>query len=825
MIACTFSKIDMTYRQNIQFNTGWQFQRCADGNEVGLPIDPKAWEPVTLPHTPRIEPCYVRFPWQGICWYRREIHPDASWRGRRVTLSFGAGMQQAEVYIDGRLATSNVGGYLPFTVDLTSHFEFGRPTIVEVRLDNRDTDQFPPGKPTEDLDFFYSGGLYRGATLLVTDELHVTDPLLANVEAGGGVFVTYETVSSEKATVRIKTHVANEGVGVARSCVVRSRIINDKGAVVASTQAQPLMIPGGGSHQFQQSVDVEKPCLWHPDHPYLYTLETIVEREGVVVDCVSSRIGIRTVEVGKRLKLNGKELRIFGTNRHQEYPFIGYALAPNCHRRDAVKIKEAGLNFVRLAHYPNDPAFLDACDELGILVQAPIPGWQIFQANNSFIEASLRDIRFLIRRDRNHPSVIIWEPNFNETDGDHVDWCRAAYEIAHAEYPGYQCHTFGDDYPNGWSGWDVKGLVREYGDWSFGGNESTSRQGRGVDEWPMLQQAWNYQWTLNYLNQRFEDPTSTHIGAATWVMFDHNRGYHPEPNRCGMMDVFRLPKFVHYFYQSQRDPSIVRPNFDSGPMVFAATYWTAPSPNNGEPDMAPNPNNGEPEFSSSRKIVVYSNCDEVELFVNGKSIGRRSPDDGPDSAYSEKTTCLATLGDDVDKSGGRPFDGGNAGHLAHPPFTFFGVPFERGELKAVGYRNGRIAAQHTVSTPGKPVRLELSADLSGVDLVADGADSVFVHARIVDEAGTTVYSASPEVTITVEGPARVHGGSKANVEGGIASALVQAGLQSGTFIVKASAPGLGESTLSINVEPCGVIEEGRFDQPTVVLRTGSVSAI
>src|SRR3569833_212730 len=117
MIACTFSKIDMTYRQNIQFNTGWQFQRCVDGNEVGLPIDPKAWEPVTLPHTPRIEPCYVRIPWQGICWYRREIHPDASWRGRLVTLSFGAGMQLAEVYIDGRLATSNVGGYLPFTVD------------------------------------------------------------------------------------------------------------------------------------------------------------------------------------------------------------------------------------------------------------------------------------------------------------------------------------------------------------------------------------------------------------------------------------------------------------------------------------------------------------------------------------------------------------------------------------------------------------------------------------------------------------------------------------------------------------------------------------
>lgn len=177
-------------------------------------------------------------------------------------------------------------------------------------------------------------------------------------------------------------------------------------------------------------------------------------------DEIRTRIGIRTFSLGKRLLINGEEFHICGSNRHQEYPYIEYALSPNCAFRDAKKIKDGGFNFIRMSHYPQDPAFIEACDELGVLLQAPTPGWQHFSFNDSFVRQTFQDIRDLLRRDRNHPSVVFWEPNLNETDTRHQDWQRAAHEIAHAELPGDQCFTFGDPYPEkkGWD-WDVQGLL------------------------------------------------------------------------------------------------------------------------------------------------------------------------------------------------------------------------------------------------------------------------------------------------------------------------------------------------------------------------------
>lgn len=773
----------MTTRLDVPFNTGWRFEHSDSIDGIGpsrASFDDNRWDRVILPHTARIEEADVQFPWQGICWYRRELTPEPSWLGSCASIVIGAAMQIADVWVNGRHKVRHLGGYLPFSVDITEEIERQRPILIAVRLDNRDTDLCPPGKPTGDLDFFYSGGLYRGARLIVTNRVHISDSIAADIEAGGGIFVTYEHVTADKATVRVKTHVVNDGTELARRCVVHARLVDRKGAIVAAKTSEPLSIAPGCGHPVVNLLEVERPCLWHPDQPYLYTLETVVEVNSGIVDSLSTTIGIKKVELGRRLMLNGRELRLRGTNRHQEYPFIGYALSPNAERREAVKIKEAGLNFVRLAHYPQDPAFLAACDEIGLLVQAPIPGWQIFHANSSFVETSFHNIRDLIRRDRNHASVLFWEPNLNETDGDHSDWCRTAYEIAHAEYPGDQCFTFGDDYPSGWSGWDVNGLIREYGDWVFGGNESTSRRRREDGEEAMLQQAWNFQWTLNHLSRSFDDRKACHIGSANWLMFDHNRGYHPNPNWCGMTDIFRLPKFVYYFYQSQRDPTVVRPGFDSGPMVFIASLWN--------------------HRASPTRVVVYSNCDEIELLVNGKVVERRSPDFGPDTPYSDHSAgTLATVGDDVDRTGGNPFDGGNAAHLDHPPFTFRNVPYEPGELKAIGYREGERAAEFLVRTPGAPAALHILSDLAGTDLQADGVDAIFLHAFIVDAHGTVVPDSALKVNFAVDGAACLVGDVQAR--GGVASTLLRAGVTPGEVTVTATCTGLREAREVICLEP------------------------
>ena len=410
-------------------------------------------------------------------------------------------------------------------------------------------------------------------------------------------------------------------------------------------------------------------------------------------------------------------------------------------------------------------------------MQAPIPGWQFYSPTNSFVRQTFQDIRDLVRRDRNHPCVLFWEPNLNETHGDHfAQWQRAAHEIAHAEFPGPECFTFGDGYPvkEGWS-WDVKGFAREYGDFGFGGNESTSRHLRGEGEQAMLQQAWNYQWCFNDMSKHYANPESTHLGCATWVMFDYNRGYYHKPCTCGMMDILRLPKFVYYLYQSQRDPAFLRTDVESGPMLFVANYWTP--------------------RSSPYKVVIYSNCDEVELAVNGRSIRRQKPDSGPDTRYSsQKGFNYATVGNDHNASGGNPFDGGNCVHLAHPPFTFFDVPYEAGVLKAVGFLKGKPAVTREVRTPGKPALLKLVFDTAGRDLAADGADAIFVRAHVLDSQGTLVPDNDVPITWSVDGPGRIIGPNPGNAEAGIGSILLQAGIRPGEIRLTATAPGLASAT-------------------------------
>ena len=769
-----------------RINAGWKFLRV-DGTEPPALEAPRAddarWETVVLPHTPRLEKYDETHPWQGICWYRKTLLPDPAWNGRRVSLRFGAAMQIADVWVDGAHKTRHLGGYLPFTVDLTSEARAGKPIAIAACLDNRDTDQVPPGKPTNDLDFNYPGGLYRGVVLVVTDPVHVSDPVDADLIAGGGVFVTYSDVSEESATLHIKTDVADDSEAIAPECIVRSTLMDASGRFVSAAASDAVMISAGGHHEFAQTLVVDSPRLWHPDHPDLYTLITTVSRAGQPTDEVRTRLGIRTFALGRGgLHINGKSFPIHGSNRHQEYPYLEYALSPNAGRRDAQHIKDGGFNHIRLSHYPQDPAFLDACDELGILVQAPIPSWQIFRNNPSFVTRSFQDIRDLIRRDRNHPSVVFWEPNLNETRPP-TDWCEAAYETAHEEYPGDQCLTFGDPYPGGWHGWDVKNFAREYGDWGFGGNESTSRQTRGSGEAAMLQQTWNFLWSLNGMDAAFKNPQSTFVGSATWCMFDYNRGYYPKQERSGMMDIFRLPKYVYRFYQSQRDPNLTRTDAESGPMVFVANDWTSrPTPS---------------------RVVVFSNCDEVALLVNGKLFKRRRPDAGPDTPYGKKKVDLAdTNGTRYDDSGGYMFDGGNAKHLAHPPFTFTAVPYAPGTLKAVGYLGGKLVATDAVRTPEAPKSLRLAFDTARNPLAADGADAVFVRASVVDRNGAVVPANSlPSLTFAVTGPAHLIGTDPVHIEAGVASVLLQAGLQSGPIRVTARAEGLDPATATITSQP------------------------
>ncbi|KAA1189278.1 glycoside hydrolase family 2 protein [Paenibacillus sp. B2(2019)] len=799
-------------RNTLNFNKDWKFiLGDTSGAELKKMTDDE-WECVCLPHTPRLESLHVDLHYQGFCWYRKCFIADEAWKGMKLFIEFEAAMHEAHVWINGTFKQIHKGGYLPFMLDITENVEFGVENVIAVRLDNSDNGAIPPGKPLESLDFSYFGGLYRNVKLHITEKLHVTDAVFAGKQAGGGVFVKYSNVSKAAATVEVQTHVLNEHDHVKDVTVVTS-ILDKQGRLVGTTESLIESVSAGGEHTFEQMITLTSPQLWHPDHPYLYTLLTeIIDGEGIMADHLRTRIGIRTISFSKLngFMINGERMVIRGTNRHQQYPYIGNAASNNAQYRDALKLKEGGFNFVRLGHYPQAPAFLDACDELGLMTVEAVPGWQYCQVGE-FQEIAKQNIRDMIRRDRNHPCMIMWEVSLNETynkrQGATDEFFHECHLIAHEEYPGDQMNTSGDtigrdnpayvnfDVP--FTIWedstmsrpledvltDKGGFDREYGDYEFGGHESTSRVPRGAGEKKLLLQAWNYQWSLNRNRSN-----SWSLGDASWIGIDHNRGCYPWLAECGALDTFRLPKYVYYFYQSQRKPDVIHEQIDSGPMAFIANEWT--------------------ERVSPAKIVVYSNCDEVELLVNGKSVGIRKPDQGPDTEYGERITGYevdywltdeeqhkwkeGTMESRTD-SGSlmvSTYDGGNCRNLERAPFTFEGVAYEPGELKAIGRIRGQEKAVYVVRTPLEPEVLSLRMDMSGKALAADGSDFVFAYAEIRDANGTIITSASHEVTFEVEGPAVIVGDNPIQAEAGIATVLLQSRLVPGEVIVTSYAKGV-----------------------------------
>lgn len=754
------------------FSTGWRFH-LGDAPGAEAPGFPDAaWARVSAPHTARLEARVTdkesHQQWEGLCWYRKTFSLPSSAAGQVVLLRFEGAMNVAEVFVDGRKLATSLDGYTPFVVDLTEVAKRIQPITIALRLDNRATEVTGP-KPLPVLDFHLYHGLYRTVSLIIKPTLHITDEILESKPASGGVFVTYPQVSPAAATVSAQVHVRNRADTAATFTLVTTLRSRD-GKQLAHHEESALQLAPGEDRAFTSLLEVRRPRLWSPQSPNLHYLEVSLLSGGQLIDSQRERIGIRRFELGQGgLLLNGEKLFLRGVNRHQEYPYVGNAVPARAQYRDALKIKQAGFDCIRLSHYPQSPDFLAACDELGLVTIDGILGWQYNPGTPAFVANRLTAARALVRRDRNHPCALLWELCLNETSMTPA-FVAALHAAGHDEYPGDQMAT------SGWlQGYDVKltarqhgstkqfhgatfpGFVSEYGDWEYyAGNaglnqeawgnlkqaERTSRQSRGDGEVRLLQQATNLQEAHN------ENRGTQAFGDGYWVMYDYNRGYASDLETSGIMDLFRLPKFSHAFFQSQRDPQEVLSDLVGAPMVFAATYWTAQSP---------------------LEVRVFSNCEEVELRLNGRSLGRQKPDQDRNSTY-----------------------------LPHPPFTFKVARFEPGELRAVGFVKGKAVAKHRVNTPGPAKRLELSYDRSGRAL-APGGDLVFVYARIVDANGTTVHDATLPVKFQIDGDAQLIGDNPIAAEAGIATILLKTGPEFDSLKFEAETAGLKDS-LKIKAE-------------------------
>ena len=740
----------------VKINKGWTFTRLPEDRYEDYALkdvtfDDTGWDKVSLPHTANIEPLITIEQWQGISWYRKTLPIAAEHAGQRIVLNFDGAMNHSQVWINGTKVADHLGGYLPVVIDATDVLKYGEDNVIAVRLDNRDNADSGP-KPMRILDFNMYGGLYRNVTMSISNPVHITNAILADKVAGGGIFITYPEVSKAKSVVAVQTHIANEA-SADQSVVVVNTIL-EGGKVLAEHRSEPVVLAAGSDQHLNTQITLDQANLWSPADPNLHNLKTTVLVDGVETDSRTTRFGIRSfVFQGTDLLINGEKTFLRGVNRHQEYPFVGYALSDNAQYRDAKKIKDAGFDYIRLSHYPMSPAFLDACDELGLVVLDAVLGWQYYaetEGFNAFMDQSATN---LIRRDRNHPSVLAWEVSLNETQMP-IPFMERMHGIVKAEYP------YPEAYSAGWKN-DVYDIylqarqhrlrhydevqskpysVSEYGDWEYHSTNRgfsqeersdlerpafSSRQTRANGEIRLLRQAKNMQESHN---DNFNTPA---FSDSYWVMYDYNRGNQTDIETSGVMDIFRVAKFGYDFYRSQRGP-------EDGLVLEIANYWSPKSPTN---------------------VRIFGNVDQVELFVNGRSLGKQSPN----------TDELST-------------------NLDHPPFTFKTGKFEPGTLKAVGYIGGKAVVEDVVRTPEAPTQYRLSLDESGVAPQAGVNDVMFVQIDTVDANGTVVLGYNEVLEFTIEGDAQLVNPTPVFSEEGIGSALIKIGDRGGTVTLTAKGP-------------------------------------
>ena len=660
-------------RTRVSLNENWRFLPQGLAFAQRPSTSDAGWETVSLPHTwnaedPFDDPESYR---RGIGWYRRHLHLGDAMRGKRLFLHFEGANQTADVYVNGAFAGRHVGGYTAFTVEITDLVTFEAPVENGVEADNAgavrtevgDGDNLiavqvdsshDPFVPPLSVGYALYGGIYRDVWLVATDPVHVA----MDDHGSSGVFVSTPEVSHERATVAVRSAVVNDG-DAARTVRVVHVVTDPEGREVGRAEETAPLAPGARWETEQVMPPIPAPRLWSPASPTLYRVTTDVLADGRLADRVTSPLGFRwfRFDPDEGFFLNGERLVLRGTNRHQDAEGLGSALPNAAHVRDLEWIKDMGGNFLRLAHYPQDPAVLAAADRLGLLIWEEIPLVNSITRSEQFVENTEAMIREMIRQHHNHPSVILWG-SMNEvflwseegarlrqhTDLDYGEAVRAVAarldSLIRAEDPGrytamaVHANNFYDatgvaDVPqvlglnlyDGWYGGTFpgfgRGLDRRHAEHpgrvlfvsEYGAGSDLRLNSLAPDRFDYTGQ-WQRLYHESYLRQIQERPWLA--GTALWNQFDfsqpHTGGSISHMNQKGVQTWDRRPKDSYYLYKANWNPE---------PMVWIASHdWTRRSAALGE--------GGTIEV---QPVDVYSNLDLVELVVNGRSLGSRAPDD------------------------------------------------------------------------------------------------------------------------------------------------------------------------------------------------------
>lgn len=726
----------------LSMNRNWLFSpHLAQGPEAKN-FDDSSYQKVVIPHT------NVRLPWhsfdektyQFASNYRRHFKLPREATGKHVFVDFEGAMTASTVWINGTRLGEYKGGYTPFSFDLTNYLDFDGDNVLSVNLDSTERSDIPPFG--YEIDYLTFGGIYREVWLRIVPGTFIDN-----------VFAKTRDVLSGHPALDVDCHI--QQLDAAADNLRLEAILRD-GDRIVQRGSESVLHPGSpGEHVQTISLSNLGPIeLWDLDHPKLYAVEVNLWNGNQQVDSVQRRIGFREAQFTDHgFELNGKVVKLRGLDRHQTFPFVGQAMPGRVQRQDARILRnQFKCNIVRTSHYPQSPHFLDACDELGLLVLEEIPGWQHI-GDGAWKTIAIDNVGRMIRRDWNHPSIILWGVRINESKDDH-DFYTATNALAHKLDPTrqtggiryFQESEFLEDvFTMNDFGFPLKPPNHpRYLNTEFVGHTFPTKT---IDQVERLTEH-----TIRHA--RVHDQLASnpqYAGGIGWCAFDYNThaDFGSGDRICyhGVTDIFREPKPAAGFYKSQCDPSeeiVLEPAF----------HWAR----------------GDASVGFSH-AVVCSNCDHVKMYIADDLVAEADPDR-------------------------KQFP-----HLRYAPFTMDlrELWHHWGDLRLEGYIGGKLVITKNYSGKGIDAKFMLLPDDTA--LIADGADSTRVVLRVTDEFGAIRPFANDAIKLELHGPAEVIGDNPFALVGGTGAVWIRTKEQAGRVRLTATHPYLGPQQIEINVAP------------------------
>ena len=725
----------------LPMNRNWRYSRAFVEGGHATDFDDSKFERVVIPHT------NVSLPWHGfdektyefVSLYRRRFKLPPAARGKHVFVDFEGAMTASTVWINGVRLGEYKGGYTPFSFELTPHLDFEGENVLAIDLDSTERPDIPPFG--YEIDYLTFGGIYREVSLRAVpasfiENIFARPKNVLTVSPGLDVDCFIQHLES-----------APEGLTVEVELLDGERVLAKVSQPLPSSA--PTSEPGTHTLSLENLSGIS---LWDFNKRNLYSIQVRLLRGNETLDKDSRRFGFREAQFTDHgFELNGKIVKLRGLDRHQTFPFVGQAMPARVQRRDAQILREKlKCNIVRTSHYPQSRHFLDACDELGLLVLEEIPGWQHI-GDAAWKQISVDNVRRMIRRDWNHPSIVLWGVRINESDDDHDFYVRTnamARSLDPTRQTGgirnFQSSEFLEDvFTMNDFDFPLKPPNHSrYLNTEFVGHTYPTKT---IDNVERLTEH-----TLRHA--RIHDQLASnaqYAGGIGWCAFDYNtHGNFGSGDRIcyhGVTDIFREPKPAAGFYKSQCDPAeevVLEPAF----------HWAR----------------GDESVGFS-KAVICSNCDHIKLYIDGQLVADADPD----------RTQFA--------------------HLRYAPFVvqMRELFHSWGDLRIEGYIQGKLAITKNLSGKGVDAKFMLLPD--DTELVADGADTTRLVLRVTDEFGAVRPFANDAIKFDLQGPAEIIGDNPFSLIGGTGAIWIRAKEQPGNARITAIHPRLGRQQVEISI--------------------------